>query len=99
MIEQLNSLFILSSTYTKSLALLPLIKLGHHSIFLSQSLIKKHGIIIDIANDNLVLYLGNYIYTGASSAIILGQTSLPRKSIFAKTQQDIISYKIIKKDA
>lgn len=59
---------------------------------------KKYEIIIDMTNDILAFWPSYYTYIRTSLLITLDQTILSEKSKFVKTQQDIISYKIIKKD-
>ncbi len=58
---------------------------------------KKHEIMIGMTNNILVFLSGHCTYIRASLLIISDQIILSEKKKSVKTQQDIISYKIIKK--
>ena len=72
-----------------------IIKLENHPIILSQFLIKKHGIIIDIINNFLAFWPEHCIYIRAT--FLLSLSSLFTKIVAIKIEEDITFEKMIKK--
>ena len=84
-------------TYTESLALLLITKLGNYLMILGRPWIKKHGVIIDMTNDFLAFWPGYCTHIGATSSITLSQPRLPTKRAAVKIEKVITPRKIIKR--
>ena len=84
-------------THTKSLASLLITKLGNHPIILGRPWIKNYGVIINMINDSLAFWLGQYTHIGAISSTTLSQLRLPTEIAVVRIIKDITPQKIIKR--
>ena len=84
--------------YIKTLASLPITKLGQHLIILGYFWMNKHKVLLDIINNSITFFLRFYIHLETSLSLILSKSIEEIKKIFkAKQQEDIISNRILKK--
>ena len=82
-------------THTESLASLLITKLRNHPMILSQPWMKKHRVIIDMANDSLAFWPGHCTHIGATS--LLSSPSLLTETAAVRIKEDITPRKMIKR--
>ncbi len=79
-----------AGSYTESLALLFITKLGHHPMILGRSWMKKHGVLLDMINGSISFSPGYCSHPRATSVPIPTTPAAETEITSMATQQDAL---------